>query len=661
MTQGGFDKIASDNHAKLLRSLAWKLRCRNLQQSSAFKDVYSAHGGLLHINEKLRQQTLQQDKDIIILRHKLTEGLSQGKSSEALRSMQDEMQRLQVQVSDKYRSSAESASEQLRLMKELQLLQDQVKPSNERLEKLQTEHGLSMSKYAKLEEDNTLLESALASLRAETESLRNLLGTREADAVFLREGARKEREELMSRLLKDKGSMLEEMNKMNEENATLREEKKTLAAKLQQQQQQQQQPQGAPTAAQARQTATSGVVGRDNERPEAGTVPAWLSPEQPLQEGNVDRESFSTSTSSAYASSSYSLGGRNKSGAASVGFPSRCFQAIEAHSSGVNDVVFEKGGVLLATAGDDSYVKVWDSGSGRQRAALKGAAHKGIAAMIAVDIHGDLVCGGASDGSCTVWGLRTCREQARLTGHQQKVCGVAFCDAGQRLVTGSQDCSIKVWDLHRGQWDATTCAMRATSKCNAVDVSHSWKDSKGTNAVVVSGHMDGSARLWDMRSGSCAHKLQGLHTDQVTSVRFAPGRGNLLLTNSKDGTLKVVDARMYQVVACLSHPKFRTASSFSRACLSPSAAYAAAPSANGNVYVWDIARSTTGSGSSDSGAAFAAPGAGTGTPSSSSLPSSVVATVLQTHGVAASGCDWCLNMPSTLASCDSKGGLRVWG
>lgn len=40
-----------------------------------------------------------------------------------------------------------------------------------------------------------------------------------------------------------------------------------------------------------------------------------------------------------------------------------------------------------------------------------------------------------------------------------------------------------------------TTAMRATSKCNAVDVSHSWKDSKGTNAVVVSGHMDASVRV----------------------------------------------------------------------------------------------------------------------------------------------------------------------
>lgn len=50
------------------------------------------------------------------------------------------------------------------------------------------------------------------------------------------------------------GSMLEEMNKMNDENAILREEKKTFAARLQQQQQQQLQ--DAQTAARARQTAT---------------------------------------------------------------------------------------------------------------------------------------------------------------------------------------------------------------------------------------------------------------------------------------------------------------------------------------------------------------------------------------------------------------------
>lgn len=168
-------------------------------------------------------------------------------------------------------------------------------------------------------------------------------------------------------------------------------------------------------------------------------------------------------------------------------------------------------------------------------------------------------------------------------------------------------------------------------------------------------------RIWQAIAGEwvaeiCASFVQCLVL-HMASLRVPPPPHLLPAGRCPRPTdVQVVDARMYQVVACLSHPKFRTVSSFSRACLSPSATYAAAASANGNVYVWDIARST-GSGDGKS-VAFASSGAGAGTSSSSS---SAVVTVLQTHGVAASGCDWCLNMPSTLASCDSKGGLRVWG
>lgn len=55
--------------------------------------------------------------------------------------------------------------------------------------------------------------------------------------------------------------------------------------------------------------------------------------------------------------------------------------------------------------------------------------------------------------------------------------------------------TVQMWDLHRGQWDATTTVMRATSKCNTVDVSRTWKDATGVNAVVASGHMDGTVRV----------------------------------------------------------------------------------------------------------------------------------------------------------------------
>lgn len=105
----------------------------------------------------------------------------------------------------------------------------------------------------------------------------------------------------------------------------------------------------------------SATMGGDNERSVAGTPPVWLAQKGESGGGGGGLE----------APSVVSASGARQSGFSMAGVPSRCFQAIEAHSSGVNDVVFEKGGVLLATAGDDSYVKVWDPGSGRQKAALK--------------------------------------------------------------------------------------------------------------------------------------------------------------------------------------------------------------------------------------------------------------------------------------------------
>lgn len=60
MTADG--KVSVDGREELLEDLARKLRRRNVEQTWAFKDVFAAHQGLLHLNEKLRQQTLDQDK-----------------------------------------------------------------------------------------------------------------------------------------------------------------------------------------------------------------------------------------------------------------------------------------------------------------------------------------------------------------------------------------------------------------------------------------------------------------------------------------------------------------------------------------------------------------------------------------------------------------------
>ena len=43
------------------------------------------------------------------------------------------------------------------------------------------------------------------------------------------------------------------------------------------------------------------------------------------------------------------------------------------------------------------------------------------------------------------------------------------------------------------------------------------------DAGVISGHMDNSVRLWDMRSGECVKEITGIHAGQITSVSSSPG------------------------------------------------------------------------------------------------------------------------------------------
>ena len=68
-------------------------------------------------------------------------------------------------------------------------------------------------------------------------------------------------------------------------------------------------------------------MGGDNERSVAGTPPAWLAQKGEGGAGGLEAPSAAT--------------GARQSSFSMAGVPSRCFQAIEAHSSGVNDVVFE--------------------------------------------------------------------------------------------------------------------------------------------------------------------------------------------------------------------------------------------------------------------------------------------------------------------------------
>ena len=65
---------------------------------------------------------------------------------------------------------------------------------------------------------------------------------------------------------------------------------------------------------------------------------------------------------------------------------------------------------------------------------------------------------------------------------------------------------------------------------------------------VVTGHMDRSASIWDMRTDAVhvATHVVGAHTGPVSAVRAHPTAGHLFATASHDATVKMWDARSHK-------------------------------------------------------------------------------------------------------------------
>src|SRR5439155_162204 len=98
-----------------------------------------------------------------------------------------------------------------------------------------------------------------------------------------------------------------------------------------------------------------------------------------------------------------------------------------------------------------------------------------------------------------------------LSGHTHFVYSVAFSTDGKRIVSGSSDCTVKVWDAHSGE-EILTLQGHSTG---VTSVSFSVDGKR-----LVSGSEDRTVMVWDAQTGQELLSLKG-HTGGVTSVVFS--------------------------------------------------------------------------------------------------------------------------------------------
>ncbi len=118
-----------------------------------------------------------------------------------------------------------------------------------------------------------------------------------------------------------------------------------------------------------------------------------------------------------------------------------------------------------------------------------------------------------------------------MEGHSSDVRSVAFSPDGTRIVSGSYDETLRLWDAVSG-------AHLNTLKGHS-DLVRSVAFSPNATRIV-SGSSDHTLRLWDAASGAHLSTLKG-HSGWVQSVAFSPD-GTCIMSGSADRTLRLWDA-----------------------------------------------------------------------------------------------------------------------
>lgn len=145
----------------------------------------------------------------------------------------------------------------------------------------------------------------------------------------------------------------------------------------------------------------------------------------------------------------------------------------------------------------------------------------------AIAAHGDTLVSGSYDCTVKVWKISTGQTLHTLQGHSMKVYSVVLDHKRNRCISGAMDHMVKVWSLDDG---AVLYNLEGhTSLVGLLALEHDF---------LVSAAADSTLRIWDSVHGHCKNTLSA-HTGAITCFQHD---GQKVISGS-DRTLKMWDVR----------------------------------------------------------------------------------------------------------------------
>lgn len=196
---------------------------------------------------------------------------------------------------------------------------------------------------------------------------------------------------------------------------------------------------------------------------------------------------------------------------------------LKGHKQDVTAVCFHPNGDQLATSSKDNSVMIWNLS--KQIRCYKFSGHTATVTCVDYSSNGRLLASGSTDCTVRIWIPTVRGESSNFRAHSSAVQTLCFspddrnvstfslnkrsqlflCHVFFQLVTGSNDKSIKLWDVKRQRF--VTSYSGHTNWLRCVKYFHDGNK-------LASCADDKTVRIWDVKSGQCIHvftSLKGRH------------------------------------------------------------------------------------------------------------------------------------------------------